>query len=247
MSTSEAFAAVASVKYRSLELPPAGDRASELMRAAYWALDGTGSVGALCAGMPRLLAQLARRTLRKRVEEPEVRGRIDWPATARARVRTGSDASIVTRVVERSFDVKENQLLKFVVARCLEAIDHVPATIRDGMLHEPALGAVALGAVRERIELVRCVLGDRKLQNRLASVRACTHVDRTWVDAARVADVRDYQLVVAAYEEWRDRVRAATWEMAVPGGIVLVPSTIDEPWLVLGAKRTASALRLGRR
>lgn len=219
------------------------------MRATYWALDGAGPVAELCTGLPRLVAQLDRRTRRKRIEAPTVRGRLDWPATVRARAASGSSASLVSRVVERSHDVPENQLLLFVVVRALEALDRVPATIREGMLQETSGGAIAFGSVRERVDILRGVLRDRQLHARLASVTLPARIDGRWTSAACASDVREYALVVAAYEAWATHVAAPTWALASPGGVVLVPSTMDgtDAWITLAAKRTQRAVRVGGR
>lgn len=233
---------IASRTMRDAALDDPSSSSAHAIRATYWALDGTGPVAALCAGMPRLVAQLDRRTTRRRVEAPTIRGKLDWAATVRARAASGNSASLVSRIVERSHDVPENQLLLFVVVRALEALDRVPPAIRDGLLQEPVDQTLAIGSVRERVEALRAQLRDPKLRTRLANVTLPARIDERWTSAAKASDVREYALVVAAYDAWATYVAAPTWALAKPGGVVLVPASLDaHPWIALAAKRTRRA------
>src|SRR6185503_7335650 len=215
----ELLAAIASPSARALPLLDPTTAEARQIRAAHWVLEGDGPVTELCARLPRLVAQLSRRTSRRRVEESRLRGRIDWSATVAARIASGSDASMVSRITTRSYDLPENQLLHFVVARCIEALDRLPAAIRNGMACEVVSKAVAIVPIRERVELRRAALRDRQLQQRLALVALPHRVATCLLDAARSSDVREYTAVVAAYQAWAERVEPPTWNgIAVPGG-----------------------------
>jgi hypothetical protein len=239
---------LAIARARDAVLADAASDQARTIRAAYWVLDGSGAVAALCESLPKLTAQLDRRTSRKRVEAPVVRGKLDWPATVRARATSGNNASLVSRIVERSYDVPENQLLLFVVTRALETLDRLPLAIRDGVLQEPRDNAVVIGSVRERVEALRAVLRDRKLHARLTNVTLPSRIDARWTRAASAADVREYADVVAAHDAWQRGVVEPTWAIASPGGVVLVPSTTDaQAWIALAAKRTQRAVRVGGR
>jgi hypothetical protein len=249
MSSVDVLAAIASRAMRDGALGDAGSPGARSIRAAYWALDGTGPMAALYANLPRLVAQLDRRTTRRRVDAPTIRGRLDWAATIRARAESGSDASLVSRVVERSHDLLENQLLLFVVVRALEAIDRIPPRVRDGLLQEPMAGALAIGSVRERVDTLRGILRDPRLHARLAKVALPAKIDARWTSAAKASDVREYSFVVTAYDAWAKLVAAPTWDLAAPGGVVLIPTTLDtdDVWVTLAAKRTQRAFRAGGR
>jgi hypothetical protein len=249
MSSADALVAIASRAMRDAELGDATSTSARAIRATYWVLDGTGPMAKLYAGLPRLLAQLDRRTTRRRVEAPTIRGKLDWAATVRARAASGNDASLVSRVVERSHDIPENQLLLFVVTRALDALDRVPPAIRDGLVQEAMDGALAIGSVRERVDTLRGVLRDRQLHARLAKVTLPARIDNRWTNAARTSDVREYALVAAAYEAWTTLVAAPTWALATPSGMILVPSKLDDAdaWITVAAKRARRAFRAGGR
>ncbi|GAB4279638.1 MAG: hypothetical protein Kow0080_31990 [Candidatus Promineifilaceae bacterium] len=82
--------------------------------------------------VPLLLRQLQRTTEHQReTYVGRVRGRIDWPATTKARYQTGYNPAIyVCRHPQRLEDTPENQLLKFV----LTAVDRTIMMISPVML-----------------------------------------------------------------------------------------------------------------
>jgi hypothetical protein len=82
---------------------------------------------------PLLLQQLSRSTQRERVSlKGQVRGKVDWTNTYKARLGAHADPSIyVCLRNSRIFDKPENQLFKFMLQRVKVCVERAPAYIRD--------------------------------------------------------------------------------------------------------------------
>lgn len=221
---------------------PAERREVELVHGAHQVLAPDGPFARLLAGLPRLLAQLERRRVRRTVTGPIVRGRVDWPSTIRARhAARGEPQALVSRVNERDLDVRENQLLRRVLRDHRRLVDALPASIRAGTLLSRAdqLAAIPIAA---RLRELSAALDEPTLHRRLASITLSERVDRRWPDACRASDVREYELVARAWDAWTlpaDGLAA----LAAPASFVLLPADPDDPaaapWMALAARRLA--------
>lgn len=81
--------------------------------------------------LPRLLRQLSRTTERQRVTyQGEIRGRVDWPATTKARHQTEYNPSLfVCRQPHRQENTLENQLLKYLLVRLDTLLDEISPVV----------------------------------------------------------------------------------------------------------------------
>jgi hypothetical protein len=114
--------------------------------------------------LPRLLQHLTRRTESTRtVRHGRVRGRVEWPATIKARHSGEYDPTrFVCREVQHQFDTPENQLLVAFVELLDTAYAAIPAWLRDGTL---VTGAAPEDATGDRVPAT---------QRRLAALRVDT-------------------------------------------------------------------------
>jgi hypothetical protein len=209
-------------------LPDFGD-----VRLAYVVLDFDGPVEALARALPRLAAQLTRRVERPRVRSQQLRGRVDWSATVRARLAPPPDPyRRVVRPTERDHDTLENQLLATVLDRVVGVLDRIPPSIRAGSLWD--LGA-SWFSTADAIGQLRAVLSERQLGVRLRRVTRPSLIDRRWTDAARAADVREYREVARVHDALVDAARS--WERLTPR-VRILPFTADDaanPWIAAAA------------
>ncbi len=112
--------------------------------AALYFLSDTGPGGDvelfMARDLERLLQHLNRRTDRKQVEyQGEVRGRVQWPATFKARLSQDYDPTRhVCAEVRHRYDTLENQLVKFLVEKIADAIAELPAVLADGVCFSAA-------------------------------------------------------------------------------------------------------------
>jgi hypothetical protein len=93
--------------------------------------------GFMVRDLDRLLQHLTRRTDRKQVEyQGQVRGRVLWPATYKARYTQDYDPSRhVCSEVRNRFDTLENQLVKHLVEHIASAVDELPAVLHRGVCY----------------------------------------------------------------------------------------------------------------
>lgn len=223
-------------------LLPAARSQVELLHRAHQVLAPDGPFARLVGGLPRLLAQLGRRRVRRTVTGPTVRGRVDWPSTIRARhAARGEPLALVSRVSERDLDVRENQLLRRVLRDHRRLVDELPAAVRAGTLLARAEHVAAI-PIAARLRELTAALDEPALHRRLATIRLPERVDRRWTDACRASDVREYELVARAWEAWvipKDGLAP----IARPAPFVILPADPDDPaaapWMALAARRLA--------
>jgi hypothetical protein len=190
----------------------------------------------------RLLQQLSRSTERQQVEyRGQVRGRILWPATFKARYTQDYDPTrFVCKEVHSRYDTPENQLLKYVMERIDECLKAVPAAIWDGVCylpvdetHVPLDTATRLGRMDAAMRLLwRNV--------RLREIDVPDSITEFHLLRAETAQLEEYARVAHVYRQYRDIVLIPSWNSLVRVGKRVLPlpgrrGEAENRWIRLGA------------
>ncbi|MEA3335164.1 MAG: hypothetical protein U9R25_04590 [Chloroflexota bacterium] len=152
----------------------------------------------------RLLNHLNRRTEQHQLEyRGQIRGRIAWSATIKARYADSYDPSrYVCREVRHQYDTPENQLAKSLaeqIDRCLRA---VPAALRQGVCyfahsdrHRPVRTAVRLGNMQPALDRFR-----RNVVMRGVSIPA--QITEEHLERARNSKLQEYRTVATIHDHY---------------------------------------------
>ena len=191
----------------------------------------------------RILGQLNRRTELKQVQyRGQVRGRILWPATYKARYSEEYDPTrFVCQEVQREYDTPENQLLKFVVTKIDECLRVVPEAIRSGQCYYVATeGSQATAPLLTRIESALAILRRNVYLREISLPRRITdeHLRK-----ARSARLEEYAGVADFYCRYRDTVLShakepeLAWQQLKVAGrhVMPLPNKDVAFWYDLGA------------
>lgn len=167
--------------------------------------------------VPLLLRQLQRTTEHQReTYVGRVRGRIDWPATTKARYQTGYNPAIyVCRQPQRLEDTPENQLLKFV----LTAVDRATMMVSPAMLGAERWTAES-GAepnwLRGRIAAVSQLLRPLLGHIRLRQVTLPDAITPQHLLKARTSKTELYGRVADIYQQYHALIIQGDWAALRP-------------------------------
>jgi hypothetical protein len=190
----------------------------------------------------RLVQSLNRRCEAQQVEhEGQVRGRIVWPATFKARY--GQDyhpARYVCREVQREYDTPENQLVRYVIERLAECLKGVPAALRAGFYYREPVLAGSPHPAASRLESIGAALARLGRSPYLRQVTLPARITEVHLLRAETADLDEYRAVVRFYHAYRHFVVAPTWEQVADAGrrVLPLPRRVgdeDELWIQLAA------------
>lgn len=216
------------------------------MRSAYFLLNydpGRDAESFITVTLERLLQRVSRVNEPLQVEyQGQVRGRIVWPATFKARYREDFDHSrFVCRQARRQYDTPENQLLKFVVERMGEGLRAIPEVIRHGFCYFPVSAAGLLPAA-ERIMRMESSLSNFRRHSRLRAVSLPAHITESHIRKAKMSPAEDYAEAADLFQsyarfylqsDWRRHMaRGARRVLPLPGAL----TAEGEMWVRLGAE-----------
>lgn len=222
------------------------------MRSAYFLLNhdpGYDAESFVTVTLERLLQRISRVNEPMQVEyQGQVRGRIIWPATFKARYREDYDPSrYVCRQVRREYDTPENQLLKFMVERIYESLSAIPEVIRNGFSYFPvSAGAGSLPAA-DRIGRMESSVRNFHKHSRLRAVTLPANITEFHLLKAKMSPVEDYGEAADLYQsysrcflrsDWRHTARIARRVLPLPADL----TTEGETWIELGAGLLLQAL-----
>ncbi len=164
--------------------------------------DGLDLVRFMQHDLVRLLDHLSRRTERVRTEQRgRVRGRIDWPATRRARYGGDYDpARFVCTEVHRQFDTPENQLLRFLLAQIRATAQTIPSELRAGHLILHSSEKLHGDALFRRPATVETMLRHAQRNIYLRQVTLPEQVTVTHRHRANVVELNEYRKVLVLHE-----------------------------------------------
>jgi hypothetical protein len=192
--------------------------------------------------LDRLLLQLSHHTQQVPVQQRErVRGRINWPATYKARFEQDYDpARFVCHEVRHQYDTPENQLLKYLLDRIERSLDDVPERLRNGACYFPADLDRPPVRVAVWVERLRTTLLQLRRNIRLRGVTLPPVVDEAHLRRANLSRVEEYASVAQLYERYAAIAAAPSLAILIPLGrrVLIVPDRLDdegETWLRFGA------------
>jgi hypothetical protein len=215
--------------------------------AAYFLLDVEPQGGVetfITYTLGRLLRQLNRNTEQRRAEyRGQIRGRIEWTATFKARHRQDYDPTrYVCREVRHQYDTPENQLLKYLVERMGECLQAIPEVIRAGACYFPATGnhGPPSTATAARLGRMEAALNNFRRNVRLQYVTLPQHIDELHLLRAETARMEEYAALARIYRRYRAVVVPPSWAEIVAIGKRMIPlpghaGPDGDPWIRLGA------------
>ena len=216
------------------------------MRSAYFLLDhdpGRDVESFVTITLERLMQSVSRVNEPLQVEyQGQVRGRVIWPATFKARYREDFDPSrYVCRQTQRECDTPENQLLKFMIERIYESLRAIPEVIRNGFICFPVSAAAGLWPSAERLGRMELSVRNVQKHSRLRAVTLPAHITETHLLKAEMSPVKDYAEVAGLYQgyarcflqrDWRHTSRIARRALPLPADL----TAESETWIELGAE-----------
>lgn len=187
----------------------------------------------------RLVQQLSRRTEQQQVEyHAQVRGRVKWPATLKARYSEGVDPTrFVCSEVHHRFDTPENQLLKWLILRFSESLRSVPPVIRQGFCLQPGQPPIPTSV---RLGKMEVALANARRSARLNEVSVPDRITEQHSRRAESAAFEDYAQVARLASKYKAQVLSPTWESLRAAGrrSLPLPARLEpaaEPWIRLAA------------
>lgn len=215
------------------------------MRSAYFLLNrdpGRDAETFITVTLERLLQRVSRVNEPMQVEyQGQVRGRVVWPATFKARYREDFDQSrFVCRQVQREYDTPENQLLKFVVERIYESLRATPEVIRNGFSYFPLSAGAGLLPAAERIARMEAALNNFHRHSRLRAVTLPAYVTESHLLKAKTSTVEDYAEAADLYQSYARCFLRSDWSHTarITRRILPLPAELTaegEMWIELGA------------
>jgi len=190
----------------------------------------------------RLVQQLSHSTEQLEVQyRGQVRGRVLWPATYKARYGEDYDPTrFVCREVHHRYDTLENQLLKYVMDQIGECLKAVPEVIRQGTCYLPATERRLSLSTAVRLGQMESVLNNLWRHVRLQEVTLPQRITEAHLLRAETSRTEEYALVAQVYRRYREVVLFPSWGSLVEIGQRVLPLPVrpggaGEPWIELGA------------
>lgn len=179
--------------------------------------------------LPLLLRQLRRTTRRERVTyHGAVRGRIDWPATSKARLQNEVNPALyVCRPPQRQDDTPENQLVKFFLERLSELVHDMAQELQQAELWT-AVSPSPMPFSR-RLSQVSFHLRQTLNHARLRAVTTPPAISPLHLNKARASKNELYGHVVRLYEQYERVIVGALWPELYPilGRSLVLPAPVS--------------------
>lgn len=212
------------------------------MLATYFLLDKYSQADSelfITQTLGRLLTQLTRSTQRQvAMYEGEVRGRIFWPATYKARhSQDFNPTRFACREVNRRYDTPENQLLKYMMVAMEACLRVVPAFIRQGV----GYSAESVEGLGQRLARMETSLQRWWRNVRLQEIEMPAQINENHLLQASTASLAEYHTLVHLYRHYHALVLHPSWSSLWQVGerILILPAhtgTAENQWIEFGAK-----------
>jgi hypothetical protein len=190
----------------------------------------------------RLLLQLSHHTeQRQEVYHGQVRGRILWNATYKARYSEEyNPATYVCAQVQHRFDTPENQLLKYLLEHIEDCLKAVPAEIRCGVCYLPEGEARLLQDTTQRLETLETAINRLKRSVRLREVTTPETISERHLLRAATARTEEYGAAAGLYGRYQRMVLQPSWEWLAEAARRVLPlpdrlTPASQRWVYLAA------------
>jgi hypothetical protein len=182
--------------------------------------------------MPVLLRQLNRTTqTAPRVHHGQARGRIDWSATYKARLRESNDPTVlVCREVHRQYATLENQLLKHLLRTIADSVRHVPQHLRAGA-YWPASSTDGSRPIHRELSTLQDRLQSYLAHIHLRDIAVPEQITHQHLQKARSSKTVGYTRLARLHAAWTRLTtegRAHDWTAALRTCLVLPASPAGE-------------------
>jgi hypothetical protein len=226
------------------------DQAVVGTRAAFFLLDEDplddpyrcGTEPFVTVTLNRLLRQLRHNTEQQPViYEGQVRGRIVWQATYKARyTQEYSPNRYACREVWRKYDTPENQMLAFMIARINECLRTVPEALRQGVCYFQEEEGRHPARTADRLGGIAATLASLSRNARLRSITVPESITNLHVQRALNSRMGEYATLVELYRRYTAITVASEWDGVIRSGrrALPLPAAIgldNDHWIRLGA------------
>ncbi len=176
--------------------------------------------------LPLLLRQLRRTTHRQRVTyQGQVRGRIDWPATSKARLQNEVNPALyVCRPPQRQDNTPENQLVKYLLERLNELVHDLAQELQEAELWTAVSDTHLLFS--KRLAQIAFHLRQTLNHARLRAVETPPVILPTHLIKARASKIELYGHVAHLYAQYESILLHADWAdlRKIMGQAILLPN-----------------------
>jgi hypothetical protein len=151
--------------------------------------------------MDRLLQQMQRRTERVEVVyEGQVRARVQWPATNKARLTDDYNPTrFVCREVRNQYDTPENQVVKHLVSRVTACVDAIPSIVEQGFCCYAASERRQPGRIAERLDNLQATIQRFQRNIYMRQVTLPSRITEEHLRRANASKLPEYQRALALY------------------------------------------------
>jgi hypothetical protein len=162
----------------------------------------------------RLLLQLSHSTVQKQETfHAQVRGRINWSATYKARYGEEYNPTLyVCAQVQHLYETPENQLVKYLVEHIEAALKSIPPEMRCGMCYLPENRMKSYEDIGRRIETLETAIHRLKRSVRLRSIATPDQIGERHLLRAETARVEEYADAARLYRRYRRLVLQTSWK-----------------------------------
>lgn len=187
--------------------------------------------------LAQLLGLLERNSERQLVENVgQVRGRINWPATYKARYSQDYDPGrFLCHETHHRYDIPLNQLLKFVVNQITLCLENVPDEIRAGWAYFPARpGSTPIAQSLRRMETA--LLNFRRHVH-IRQVTLPPRLTEQHILQAQTTHIETYRQALALYKWHKALMANWSWDTLMRSGhhTLFLPGRNPSWWLTLNA------------
>lgn len=202
---------------------------------------GDGVEAFMSIALHRLLQHLTHRTDLRMVDyQGQVRGRIVWPQTYKARYSDNYDPSrIVCREARFQYDTPENQLIKHVVECIQRSLLQIPNVMRLGICYSS--NSQNTRTTINRIAVIETALKQYRRNIYMQRVTSVEKLDETHRQRAQLADLDEYREALKLFDFYQNVVVNTSFDVIAECGKQLLPlpgytELSTDLWLKLGVE-----------
>jgi hypothetical protein len=162
-------------------------------------------------GLSRIFQHMTRRATRQQVAyRGQVRGRVAWSATYKARFDKDYDPSLyVCSEMHHQYDTPENQLVKYLIEQIIHTSQMVPTVLRSGLCYFPASTARLPLSIAERLAEIETVVSRSGRNVYIRSVSMPERITEQHLTHAMTSTLMEYTNAAHLYKHLTNYVLTA--------------------------------------